>query len=79
MGKFLGSLAANAVDILIVSASRDGPPALATEILRHPCSLRSRTGPRVVMRTAMELRRAAVVEAIERLMQVGELCEAPAK
>jgi iron complex transport system substrate-binding protein len=26
----------NAVDILIVSASRDGPPALATEILRHP-------------------------------------------
>ena len=29
-------LALNAIDILIVSESREGPPALAMEILRHP-------------------------------------------
>lgn len=29
-------LALNAIDILIVSESRDGPPALAMEVLRHP-------------------------------------------
>jgi iron complex transport system substrate-binding protein len=29
-------LAMNAIDVLIVSESRDGPPAIATEILRHP-------------------------------------------
>jgi iron complex transport system substrate-binding protein len=32
----LETVVANAVDVLILSASRDGPPALATEILRHP-------------------------------------------
>jgi iron complex transport system substrate-binding protein len=32
----LETVVLHAVDILIVSASRDGPPALATEILRHP-------------------------------------------
>jgi iron complex transport system substrate-binding protein len=32
----LENVVLNGVDILIVSTSRDGPPALATEILRHP-------------------------------------------
>jgi iron complex transport system substrate-binding protein len=32
----LETVVMNAVDVLIVSAYRDGPPAMATEILRHP-------------------------------------------
>jgi iron complex transport system substrate-binding protein len=32
----LETVVTNAVDVLIVSAYRDGPPAMATEILRHP-------------------------------------------
>jgi len=32
----LEAVVMNAVDVLILSAYRDGPPAIATEILRHP-------------------------------------------
>ncbi len=32
----LETVVTNAVDVLIVSAYRDGPPAMATEVLRHP-------------------------------------------
>jgi iron complex transport system substrate-binding protein len=32
----LENVVLNSVDMLIVSASRDGPPSLATDILRHP-------------------------------------------
>jgi iron complex transport system substrate-binding protein len=32
----LETVVTNAVDVLIVSAYRDGPPAIATEVLRHP-------------------------------------------
>lgn len=41
----LENVVLNGVDVLIVSASRDGPPALATEILRHP--VLARLGDRV--------------------------------
>jgi iron complex transport system substrate-binding protein len=79
----LEAVAANAVDILIVSASRDGPPALATEILRHPvlAALSDRTRVVVMPGRLWNCGGPAVVEAIERLMQVaGEVrTEAPAK
>ena len=79
----LEAVAANAVDILIVSASRDGPPALATEILRHPvlAALADRTRVVVMPGRLWNCGGPAVVEAIERLMQVaGEVrAEAPAK
>ena len=79
----LEAVAANAVDILIVNASRDGPPALATEILRHPvlAALSDRTRVVVMPGRLWNCGGPAVVEAIERLMQVaGEArTEAPAK
>ena len=55
----LETLVANAVDVLIISASRDGPPALATEILRHPvlAALSDRTRAGRPAGTAVELRR----------------------
>ena len=69
----LEAVAANAVDILIVSASRDGPPALATEILRHPvlAALSDRTRVVVMPGRLWNCGGPAVVEAIERLMQVA--------
>jgi iron complex transport system substrate-binding protein len=64
----------HAVDILIVSSSRDGPPALATEILRHPVLARLADRVRIISVPsrlwncgtpaaveAVELLRAAVV------------------
>ena len=56
----LETVVANAVDVLILSASRDGPPALATEILRHPvlAALSDRTRLVVLPGAAVELRRA---------------------
>jgi iron complex transport system substrate-binding protein len=79
----LEAVAANAIDILIVSASRDGPPALATEILRHPVlsALSDRTRVVVMPGRLWNCGGPAVVEAIERLMQAaGEVrAEAPPK
>jgi iron complex transport system substrate-binding protein len=44
----LENVVLNAVDVLIVSTSRDGPPALATEILRHPVLARLAQRVRIV-------------------------------
>src|SRR4029078_1292825 len=77
----LEAVAANAVDVLIVSASRDGPPALATEILRHPvlAALSDRTRVVVMPGRLWNCGGPAVVEAIERLMQIATEIRAEAQ
>jgi iron complex transport system substrate-binding protein len=79
----LETVVANAVDVLILSASRDGPPALATEILRHPvlAALAHRTRVVVLPGRLWNCGGPAVVEAIERLARVaGDVRgEAPAR
>ncbi|MGA7487285.1 MAG: ABC transporter substrate-binding protein [Xanthobacteraceae bacterium] len=69
----LETVVANGVDILILSASRDGPPALATEILRHPVlsALSERTRVVVMPARLWNCGGPAVVEAIGRLMRVA--------
>jgi iron complex transport system substrate-binding protein len=69
----LETLVASAVDVLIVSASRDGPPALATEILRHPVlsALSNRARVVVLPGRLWNCGGPAAVEAIERLMRVA--------
>jgi iron complex transport system substrate-binding protein len=69
----LETIVANAVDILILSASRAGPPALATEILRHPvlAALSDRTRLAVMPGRLWNCGGPAVIEAIERLMHVA--------
>ena len=69
----LETLVASAVDVLILSASRDGPPALATEILRHPVlsALSDRTRLVVLPGRLWNCGGPAAVEAIERLMRVA--------
>jgi iron complex transport system substrate-binding protein len=61
----------NAVDILIVSSSRDGPPALATEILRHPvlATLADRVRIITVPSRLWNCGGPASVEAVELLRQ----------
>lgn len=70
----LEAVVANGVDVLIVSASRDGPPALATEILRHPVlsALSDRTRMVVMPGRLWDCGGPAVVEAIGRLMRVAD-------
>jgi iron complex transport system substrate-binding protein len=79
----LETVVANAVDVLILSASCDGPPALATEILRHPvlAALAHRTRVVVLPGRLWNCGGPAVVEAIERLARVaGDVRgEAPAR
>jgi iron complex transport system substrate-binding protein len=60
-------------DVLILSASRDGPPALATDILRHPVltALAGRTRLVVLPGRLWNCGGPAVVEAIERLRRVA--------
>jgi iron complex transport system substrate-binding protein len=69
----LETVVASAVDVLILSASRDGPPALATEILRHPVLSALSDRPRLVVMPGRlwNCGGPAVVEAIERLMRVA--------
>jgi iron complex transport system substrate-binding protein len=69
----LEAVVANGVDILILSASRDGPRALATEILRHPVlsALSDRTRLVVMPGRLWNCGGPAVVEAIDRLMRVA--------
>jgi iron complex transport system substrate-binding protein len=69
----LETVVASAVDILIISASRDGPPALATEILRHPvlATLSDRTQLVVLPARLWNCGGPANIEAIERLRQVA--------
>jgi len=45
----LETIVTQGVDILIVSASRDGPPALATEVLKHPVIARIADRTRIVV------------------------------
>jgi iron complex transport system substrate-binding protein len=61
----------NAVDILIVSTSRDGPPALATEILRHPVLARLADRVRIISVPSRlwNCSGPAAVEAVELLRQ----------
>jgi iron complex transport system substrate-binding protein len=70
----LEAVVASGVDVLIVSASRDGPPALATEILRHPVlsALSDRTRVVVMPGRLWNCGGPAVVEAIERLRRVAD-------
>lgn len=62
------------VDVLIVSASRDGPPSLATEILRHPvlAMLEPRTRIVVLPSRLWSCGGPNVVEAIEQLREVAD-------
>ena len=61
------------VDMLIVSASRDGPPSLATEVLQHPvlAMLEPRTKIVVLPSRLWSCGGPEVVEAIARLRQVA--------
>ena len=69
----LETVVTSAVDVLIVSASRDGPPALATEILRHPAltALSDRARIVVLPGRLWNCGGPAIIEAIERLKQVA--------
>jgi iron complex transport system substrate-binding protein len=70
----LEAVVASGVDVLIVSASRDGPPALATEILRHPVlsALSDRTRVVVMPGRLWNCGGPAAVEAIGRLRRVAD-------
>jgi iron complex transport system substrate-binding protein len=70
----LETVVASGVDVLVVSASRDGPPALATEILRHPVlsALSDRTRVVVMPGRLWNCGGPAVVEAIGRLKRVAD-------
>jgi iron complex transport system substrate-binding protein len=62
------------VDVLIVSASRDGPPSLATEVLNHPvlAKLEPRTRIIVLPSRLWSCGGPEVVEAIARLRKVTD-------
>jgi iron complex transport system substrate-binding protein len=70
----LEAVVASGVDVLIVSASRDGPPALATELLRHPVlsALSDQTRVVVMPGRLWNCGGPAVVEAIGRLRRVAD-------
>jgi iron complex transport system substrate-binding protein len=75
----LETVVTQGVEILIVSASRDGPPALAVEVLKHPVIAQMSDRVRVVvMPTRMwTCAGPAVVDAIELLMNAAK--DVPAK
>lgn len=61
-------VALHEVDVLIVSASRDGPPSMATEVLRHPIlSKLARTKIVVLPGRLWNCGGPGVAEAVERL------------
>jgi iron complex transport system substrate-binding protein len=64
----------NPVDVLIVSSYRDGPSAMATEVLRHPVLSRLSDRMRVVVipDRLWNCGGPALVEAAERLMRVAK-------
>jgi iron complex transport system substrate-binding protein len=64
----------NPVDVLIVSSYRDGPPAMATELLKHPVLSRLSDRTRVVVMPGRlwNCGGPALTEAIETLMQVAK-------
>src|SRR5262249_42003575 len=67
-------IAMNPVDVLIVSSHRDGPPAMATELLKHPVLSRLSDHSRVVVipNRLWNCGGPALVEAVERLMRVAK-------
>jgi len=67
-------MAMNPVDVLILGSNRDGPPALATELLRHPVLSRLSDHTRVVVipNRLWNCSGPALVEAVERLMRVAK-------
>jgi iron complex transport system substrate-binding protein len=69
----LEMIVTHGVEIVIVSASRDGPPAMAIEILKHPVLAQISDRTRlVVMPTRMwTCGGPAIVDAIELLMKVA--------
>jgi iron complex transport system substrate-binding protein len=64
----------NAIDVLIVSASRDGPPALATETLRHPVLTKPSGKTRVIVLPSRlwNCSGPELVQAIEQLAQAAQ-------
>jgi iron complex transport system substrate-binding protein len=64
----------NPVDVLIVSSYRDGPPAMATDLLRHPVLSRLSDRTRVVVMPdrLWNCGGPALVEAVERLMRAAK-------
>lgn len=70
----LETVVTSAVDVLIVSASRDGPPARAVEILRHPVleKLSDRTRIAVLPSRLWNCGGPAVVDATASLKAVAD-------
>jgi iron complex transport system substrate-binding protein len=69
----LETVVTNAVDVLIVSAYRDGPPAMATEVLRHPvlAKISDRTRIAVVPSRLWACAGPGNIDAIALLNDVG--------
>jgi iron complex transport system substrate-binding protein len=67
----LETIIANPVDMLIMSSSRDWPPALATELLRHPVLARIAARTRIVVMPyrLWSCGGPQLVDAVERLVQ----------
>jgi iron complex transport system substrate-binding protein len=67
----LETMIANPVDMLIMSSSRDWPPALATELLRHPVLARIAERTRIVVMPyrLWSCGGPQLVDAVERLVQ----------
>lgn len=65
---------ANAVDLMVVSSSRDGPPALITDVLRHPVLAGQARHTRVVVIPSrfFTCGGPTVVELIERLRDAAQ-------
>jgi iron complex transport system substrate-binding protein len=70
----LETIVSNAIDVLIVSSVRDEPPALATEILKHPVIGRLSDRVRIVSMPARlwNCGTPAVAEAIELLRREAD-------
>jgi iron complex transport system substrate-binding protein len=66
-------VATSAIDVLIVSANRDGPPAMATEMLRHPVlsRLSDHTQVVVIPNRLWNCTGPDVAEAVALLAQAG--------
>jgi iron complex transport system substrate-binding protein len=70
----LETIVTQGIEVLILSASRDGPPAIATEVLKHPVLARISERTRLVaMPTHMwTCGGPAVVDAVELLTRVAK-------
>jgi iron complex transport system substrate-binding protein len=70
----LETVVAHAVDVLIVSSSHDGPPSLATELLRHPIlgKVSGRTHAVVLPSRLWNCPGPGIAEAVETLRRAAE-------